>query len=96
MQVPSAVFVWMFVCVHPSQSCPRKSGEQHLSPVPDAHSDSNDAPCVTVYDVSPAAVLKRAASSTVPKEEKCMEYIAMALRRKIFLIDFMILDGGVR
>ena len=70
---------------------------QHLSPVPDAHSNSNDAPAGTVYDVSPApaAVLKRTASSTVPKEEKCMEYIAMTLRRKIFLIDFMILDGRV-
>jgi hypothetical protein len=51
--------------------------------------NSNDAPGETVYDVSLAmAVLKRAASSTVPKEKK---YIAMALR-KIFLIDFMILD----
>ena len=69
---------------------------QHLSPVPDSHLNSNDAPGETVYDVSPAvamAVLKRAASSTVPKEKK---YIAMALRRKIFLIDFMILDGRVR
>ena len=72
---------------------------QHLSPVPDAHSNSNDAPAGTVYDGSPVAamaVLERAASSTVPKEEKCMEYTAMALRRKIFLIDFMILDGRVR
>jgi len=67
---------------------------QHLSPVPDSHLNSNDAPGETVYDVSLAmAVLKRAASSTVPKEKK---YIAMALRRKIFLIDFMILDGRVR